>query len=47
MRTTLPPTTAILPARMNLRQLSILAASSSIWAFGAWETLAFLFEEFL
>jgi hypothetical protein len=30
-RTTPPPVTAIRPTRMNLRQLSILAASSSIW----------------
>jgi hypothetical protein len=32
MRTTPPPATAIRPARMNLRQLSILAASSAICA---------------
>ena len=31
-RTPLPPTTAIRPAKMNLRQLSILAANSSICA---------------
>ena len=33
MRATPPPATAIRPAKMNFRQLSILAASSSISTF--------------